>query len=249
MSISLQPISTSQISVNGIAIEVTRKPIKNLHLGVYPPEGQVRVTAPPHISDDAIRLAAIGRLAWIKRQQNNFQAQPRQSEREMVSGESHYFLGQRYLLQIAELDKKQRKNCIVLQGRSTMIIYVKPNTTSEKRLEIIQKWYREQLKALIPTMLDKWTAIVGVEVTDWGIKKMKTKWGSCNIEEKRIWLNLELVKKPLHCIEYIIVHELVHLLERNHSDRFKSILDKVMPQWRLFRDELNSLPLGHNNWK
>jgi len=118
----------------------------------------------------------------------------------------------------------------------------------KKRLEIIQQWYRAQLKAIIPALIDKWKAIVGVEINEWGVKKMKTKWGSCNIEDRRIWLNLELIKKPLHCIEYIIVHELVHLLERHHSDRFKAFMDKVMPHWRIYRDELNQLPLGHNDW-
>ena len=129
-----------------------------------------------------------------------------------------------------------------------MLLYVKPTTSHEKRLEIIQHWYRAQLKAIIPALIDKWKAIVGVEINEWGVKQMKTKWGSCNIEERRIWLNLELIKKPLHCIEYIIVHELVHLLERHHSDRFKAVMDKVMPHWRIYRDELNQLPLGHNDW-
>ena len=238
-------ISPHQISVSGIDIEINRKPIKNLHLGVYPPHGQVRVTAPMHIGDESIRLAAIGKLAWIKRQQSKFQAQPRQSQREMVSGESHYFLGQRYLLQIVE---HQGKNHIALENKSVMLLYVKPTTSHQKRLEIIQQWYRAQLKAIIPALIDKWIAIVGVEINEWGVKKMKTKWGSCNIEDRRIWLNLELIKKPLHCIEYIIVHELVHLLERHHSDRFKAVMDKVMSHWRIYRDELNQLPLGHNDW-
>jgi predicted metal-dependent hydrolase len=129
-----------------------------------------------------------------------------------------------------------------------MLLYVKSTTSHEKRLELIQQWYRAQLKAIIPTLIDKWSAIVGVEIYEWGVKQMKTKWGSCNIEDHRIWLNLELIKKPLHCIEYIIVHELVHLIERHHSDRFKAVMDKVMPHWRIYRDELNQLPLGHNDW-
>ncbi|MCA6517849.1 MAG: M48 family metallopeptidase [Pseudanabaena sp. M110S1SP2A07QC] len=127
-------------------------------------------------------------------------------------------------------------------------IYLLRCYSHEKRLEIIQQWYRTQLKAIIPALIDKWKAIVGVEINEWGVKQMKTKWGSCNIEDHRIWLNLELIKKPLHCIEYIIVHELVHLLERHHSDRFKAVMDKVMPHWRIYRDELNQLPLGHNDW-
>jgi predicted metal-dependent hydrolase len=163
----------------------------------------------------------------------------------MVSGESHYFLGQRYLLQVVE---HQGKSYIALENKSVMLLYVKSTTSHEKRLELIQQWYRAQLKAIIPTLIDKWSAIVGVEINEWGVKQMKTKWGSCNIEDHRIWLNLELIKKPLHCIEYIIVHELVHLIERHHSDRFKAVMDKVMPHWRIYRDELNQLPLGHNDW-
>jgi predicted metal-dependent hydrolase len=238
--------SCQQISVSGIEIEVARKPVKNLYMGVYPPDGQVRVTAPLHIGDEAVRLAAIDKLTWIKRQQSKFLDQPRQSRRELVSGESHYFLGQRYRLQVVE---QRGKNHIAQKNKSTLILYVKPGTTIEKKLQIIQEWYRAQLKALVPALLDKWVHTLNVEVTDWGIRKMKTKWGSCNIEARRVWFNLELVKKPLHCIEYIIVHELAHLIERNHNDRFKSILDRVMPHWRLFRDELNQLPLGYDNWR
>jgi predicted metal-dependent hydrolase len=238
--------STHQISVSGIGIEIVRKSaVKNLHLGVYPPHGQVRVTAPTHITDEAIRLAAIAKLTWIKQQQSKFQAQPRQSKREMVSGESHYFLGDRYLLDVIE---HQGKSHITLKDRTHITLYIKPETTTEQRSQLMQEWYRSQLKSLIPSQLDKWTAIVGVELPEWNIKKMKTKWGSCNIEARRIWLNLELAKKPIQCLEYVIVHELIHLLERNHSDRFKALMDRAMPQWRLFRDELNQLPLGHDSW-
>jgi predicted metal-dependent hydrolase len=233
--------SCQQISVSGIEIEVARKPVKNLYMGVYPPDGQVRVTAPLHIGDEAVRLAAIDKLTWIKRQQSKFQVQPRQSLREMVSGESHYFMGQRYLLQVVE---RKGKNQIFQQSNSVLVLYVKPGTSNQKRREILQQWYRSQLRAIIPPLLDKCSQSVGVEVAEWGIRKMRTKWGSCNIEAHRVWLNLELAKKPLHCLEYIIVHELAHLLERNHNDRFKAILDRVMPHWRFYRDELNQLPLG-----
>lgn len=163
----------------------------------------------------------------------------------MVSGESHYFLGDRYLLDVIP---HQGKPYITLKDRTHINLYVKLDTTTEHRSQLIQKWYREQLKSLIPTLLDNWTAIVGVENPEWNIKKMKTKWGSCNIKASRIWLNLELAKKPIHCLEYVIVHELIHLHERNHSDRFKALMDKVMPQWKLFRDELNQLPLAHDSW-
>jgi predicted metal-dependent hydrolase len=233
------------ITVAGIVVEVVRKDIKNLHLGVYPPYGRVRVAAPLVVSDEAVRLAVIDKLAWIKRQQTRFEAQPRQSRREMIDGESHYFQGRRYRLRVHEQDGPPK---IVLRSFVAIDLFVRAGTTAEQREAILLRWYREQLKALIPPLLEKWQPILGVQVTDWGVKKMKTKWGACNIAARRIWLNLELAKKPVHCLEYIVVHELVHLLERNHNDRFTALMDKFMPPWRLYRDELNQSVLGHEDW-
>lgn len=233
------------ITVSGLNIEVVRKAIKNLHLGVYPPHGRVRVAVPLELTDDSVRLAVVGKLGWIKRQRAKFEAQPRQSRREMVSGESHYFLGIRYRLNVVKLDSRAK---IILRGNSFMDLYVRPRTSSEKRERILQRWYREQLRVLIPSLLEKWQSEIGVQVTHWGIKRMKTKWGSCNMDTRRIWLNLELAKKPPSCLEYILVHELVHLLERHHGDRFRKHMDWVMPQWRLHREELNRAPLSHESW-
>lgn len=234
-----------RITVNGLTVDVVRKKIKNLHLGVYPPHGRVRVAVPLAVSDDAVRLAVIGKLVWIKRKQAIFEAQPRQSRREMVSGESHYFLGRRYLLNVIELNGPAK---VVLRNKSTMDLYVRPETNNEKREQILLKWYREQLRVLIPPLLEKWQSVLGVQAANWGIKKMKTKWGSCNVDARRIWLNLELAKKPPQCLEYIIVHELIHLLERHHNDQFVGIMDQSLPQWRLYRAELNRAPLGHASW-
>lgn len=234
-----------QITVNKIVVDVVRKPIKNLHLGVYPPHGRVRVAAPLAVSDAAVRLAVIGKLGWIKRQKAKFEAQPRQSMREMVSGESHYFLGQRYRLRIIAHNAAPK---VVLRNKTIMYLSIRPETNAEQREKVLLRWYREQLKVLIPPLLEKWQQVIGVRVADWGIKKMKTKWGSCSIEAQRIWLNLELAKKPINCLEYIIVHEMVHLLERHHSDRFTALMDRLMPQWRLYRDELNHFVLGHESW-
>jgi len=233
-----------QITVSGLTVEVVRKAIKNLHLGVYPPHGRVRVAAPLAVSDDAVRLAVIGKLAWIKRQQAKFEAQARQSRREMVRGESHYYLGQRYRLRVIEHHAAGK---VVLRNAS-IDLYVRPETSADQREQVVQRWYRSQLKALIPSLLEKWQLVLGVEVADWGVKKMKTKWGACTIDAQRIWINLELAKKPVQCLEYIIVHELVHLLERHHNDRFQKLLDQFMPQWRLHREELNRGPLGYENW-
>lgn len=241
-------MTTSQrhLSVSGIAVEVVRKDIKNLHLGVYPPNGRVRVAAPLVVSDEAVRLAVIDKLSWIKRQRARFAAQPRQSEREMVNGESHYFLGRRYRLRVHEQEAPAR---VALRGVASLDLFVRPGSPTEARETVLLNWYREQLKALIPPLLDKWQTVLGVRVSAWGVKKMKTKWGSCTPSAGRIWLNLELAKKPAPCLEYIVVHELVHLLERHHSERFTALMDRHLPDWRSRRDRLNAGTLGHERWE
>ncbi|MEI7869880.1 MAG: SprT family zinc-dependent metalloprotease [Candidatus Methylumidiphilus sp.] len=233
------------ITVSGIDVEVVRKDIKNLHLGVYPPHGRVRVAAPLVVSDEAVRLAVIDKLAWIKRQQTKFAEQPRQSQREMVNGESHYFQGRCYRLRVHEQDGPPR---VALHGIAYLDLFMRPGSTAGQREAVLLRWYRGQLKLLIPPLLEKWQPALDVQVAGWGIKKMKTKWGTCNVEARRIWLNLELAKKPVQCLEYILIHELVHLLERHHNDRFTALMDKFMPQWRLYRDELNQSVLGHDEW-
>ena len=162
----------------------------------------------------------------------------------MVRGESHYYLGQRYRLRVIEHHAAGK---VVLRNAS-IDLYVRPETRPDQREQVLQRWYREQLKALVPPLLEKWQVVLDVEVADWGVKKMKTKWGACTIDARRIWINLELAKKPVQCLEYIIVHELVHLLERHHNDRFQKLLDQFMPHWRLHREELNRGPLGHETW-
>lgn len=233
------------ITVSGIRVQIVRKAIKNLHLGVYPPEGRVRVAAPIAVSDDAVRLAVVGKLGWIKRQRTKFKAQPRQSEREMVSGESHYFLGQRYRLRVVSNGGRAK---VVVRNKSTIELHVRPEMDAKQRERVLQVWYREQLKKIIPSLLEKWEKALGVQVAECSIKKMKTKWGSCNANDGRIWLNLELAKKPVQCLEYLIVHELTHLIERQHNDNFISIMNKHLPQWRLHRELLNSAPLPHESW-
>lgn len=241
----MRTTKTYQITVSGILVDVVRKDIKNLHLGVYPPHGRVRVAVPLTVNDEAVRLAVIGKLSWIRRQQAQFEAQPRQSQREMVSGESHYFLGRRYRLRVTEQPGPSK---VVLRSRSFLDLFVRPNTSAEQRERVLQRWYREQLRGLIPPLLAKWEPLLDVHVADWGIKRMKTKWGTCNIEARRIWLNLELAKKPVQCLEYIVVHEMMHLLERHHSDRFVALMDRHLPQWQLYRSELNAAPLAHETW-
>lgn len=233
------------IIVNGIHVQIVRKPIKNLHLGVYPPNGRVRAAVPMHVTDDNVRLAVISKLSWIKRKQAAFHAQSRQSQREMVTGESHYLWGKRYRLEVVERNGKHE---VVIKNNSWLTLYVKPNSDRVSRELALNAWYRAALKERIPQLIVKWEPRIGETVSEWGVRKMKTKWGSCNIEARRVWLNLELAKKPPECLEYILVHEMVHLLERQHNDRFRAHMDKFMPQWRLHRDVLNKRPLAHEEW-
>lgn len=245
MTIETSSASVKRMSVSGIAVEVVRKDIKNLHLGVYPPMGRVRVAAPLVVNDEAVRLAVIDKLGWIKRQRAQFAKQPRQSEREMVNGESHYFLGRRYRLRVHEQDAPAR---VTLRGVASMDLFVRPGATVDKREAVLLDWHRASLRSVIAELLAHWQPKLGVQVAGWGIKKMKTKWGSCNVRSRRIWLNLELAKKPVQCLEYIVVHELVHLLERNHTERFTLLMDRHLPDWRMRREVLNSSPLGHETW-
>ena len=225
---------------------MVRKAIKNLHLGVYPPHGRVRVAAPLAVTDEAVRLAVIGKLGWIRRQRARFEDQPRQSKREMVSGESHYFLGQRYRLNVVVQNGRGR---VAIRNKRTIDLFVRESSDTAQRERVLLAWYRQHLKALIPPLIAQWEAPLGVKVAKWGVKQMKTKWGACNVEARRIWLNLQLAKKPVQCLEYIILHEMVHLLERHHNDRFTKLVDSFMPQWRLQRAELNRAPLGHATWR
>ncbi|MCY4362702.1 MAG: SprT family zinc-dependent metalloprotease [Gammaproteobacteria bacterium] len=234
------------IDVRGIAVEVVRKNIKHLYVGVYPPGGRVRVSAPLRIDKDAIRLAVISRLGWIRKRQAQFEQQERQSEREYVSGESHYFEGRRYRLDVIE------QNCppaVLRLDNNTIILSVRPGSDHVKREKVLDKWYRSQLRDRLPLLVDKWEKKIGVKVKDIRIRKMKTRWGTCNRRARRIWLNLELMKKSASCLEYVVVHELVHLIERKHNKRFKDLMDKYLPHWRNHRDELNRAPLAHGNWE
>jgi predicted metal-dependent hydrolase len=234
------------IEVSGIEVEIVRKAIKNLHLSVYPPEGRVRVAVPLRVDDEAMRLAVIAKLEWIRRQQQRFTDQPRQSQRQMLSGESHYIEGRRYRLRVIEQAGAPQ---VRLKGKAILELLVRPGTDSVKRRDLFNTWFRRRLKEVVPALIAKWQPLIGVEVAEWGVKRMKTRWGTCSIAARRIWINLELAKKPPQCLEYIVVHEMVHLLERHHNDHFKELMDRFMPQWRLYRDELNQFPLAHEDWR
>jgi predicted metal-dependent hydrolase len=235
-----------QIVVSNISIDVVRKNIKNIHLAVYPPTGRVRIAAPTRVNEDAIRLFAISKLGWIKRHQRNFQQQERQTRREYKHKESHYFQGKRYLLNVVD-DEGTSK--VILKSKTYINLHVKPGTDRETCHRLMNNWYRRELKKLIPSIINKWEQEMGITVSEWRVKLMKTKWGSCNIEQKRIWLNLELAKKPIQCLEYIIVHEMVHLLERHHNERFLAYMDRYLPSWKQLKKELNKLPISHADWE
>lgn len=239
-------MSTKQevLSIANIEVDVVRKDIKNMHLAVYPPSGRVRLSAPFKTDLEVVRLFAISKLGWIKKHIKNFKAQPRETKRIFKSGESHFFRGKRYVLEVKE---GAPKNYVEIDGKK-LHLFIKEDVSIEKRELILREWYRKQLKQILPDLIQKWEKVVGVETNEWAVKLMRTKWGACNIEEKRIWLNLELAKKPTICLEYIIVHELVHLLERNHNDRFIHHMNTFMPKWRFHRDELNRLPVAHTDW-
>jgi predicted metal-dependent hydrolase len=236
---------TRHIRVRDISVEIIRKDIKNLHLGVYPPSGRVRVAAPKKVNDAAVRLAVISRLRWIRSHQEKFSAQPREPKREMVSGESHFVFGRRYRLRVVT---KSHLQTAIIKKKTALELHVRPGTTRGERDLMLARWYRAQLRERIPLLLSKWQERLEVDARAWGIRRMKTKWGSCNPKARRIWVNLELAKKPERCLEYLVVHELVHLLERGHSDRFVALMDKHMPRWRQHRTELNATPLSHENW-
>lgn len=232
------------LKLGNIDIEVEQKDIKNIHLSVYPPNGRVRIAAPERMDLDTIRVFAISKLQWIRSQQEVLQNQEREPKREYLNRESHYFFGKRYLLKVHQVDASPK----VELDHKHIHLYVRPNTSTEKRAEVMDGWHRTELKKIVPKLITKWEKRIGVKSNDYGIKKMRTKWGSCNTKAKRIWLNLELAKKPKDCLEYIIVHELVHLLERSHNQRFVKFMDEFMPKWRFYRDELNRLPYSHVDW-
>lgn len=235
----------SELLIAGIKVHLNHKTIKNIHLSVLPPDGRVRLSAPHGTGEQAIRLAVINKLTWIKKQQADFANQPRQTTREMVSGESHYLWGKQYRLSIIETTGKFQ---LKVKGDEKIELSVAENTTADKKLKLLNDLYRKEIKTSLIKLLPFWQKKLDVESEVVGIRKMKTKWGSCNIEAKRIWLNLELAKKPPECIEFVLVHELVHLIERHHNDRFKRLMDKNMPDWRERRNLLNSLPLAYEDW-
>lgn len=236
--------TTLQIHLGDIVVDVVKKAIKNVHLSVHPPHGKVRIAAPLHMELDTIRVFAISKLAWIKQQQEKLRAQARQSPRAYIDRESHYVWGKRYLLKVVE--REAPPSVTLTHGK--LVLHLRPDATQEKRQSVLDEWFREQLKTETRELIEKWAAHIGVAGPTFTVRKMKTKWGSCTPAAKSILVNLELAKKPLQCLEYIVVHELTHLLEPSHNARFITLMTQFMPKWRFYREELNQLPVRHEDW-
>jgi len=234
----------SQLKLGDIVVDVVLKNIKNVHLSVYPPTGRVRISAPGRMNIDIIRVFAISKLDWIKQQQKKLREQQRETPREYVDRESHYVWGKRYLLAIRESDEP---SSIELK-HSRMLLRVRPGTVERSREALFEGWYREQIKAAVPPLLARWQPLMGVKVERFFVQRMKTRWGSCNHKARTIRLNTELAKKPAECLEYLVVHELIHLLEPTHNARFVALMDRFMSKWQFYREVLNRLPVRREKW-
>ena len=234
----------TQIKLGDITVDVVKKGIKNIHLSVYPPTGNVRISAPLRMNPDNIRVFAITKLGWIKRQQQKLCEQARETPREYLNRESHDVWGKRYLLTVSERNQPPS----VELTHSRIVLHVRPGTDEFKKQAIVEEWYRLQLKQAVPPLIAKWEPLIGVKVKQFFVQRMKTRWGSCNASAHNIRLNTDLAKKPQECLEYIVVHEMAHLLEPTHNARFVALMDRIMPKWPFYREMLNRLTVRHEHW-
>jgi predicted metal-dependent hydrolase len=235
---------TETIELGDLVAYVTQKKIKNVYLSVHPPTGNVRISAPHHMSLDTIRAFAISKLGWIKQVRSKLRDQVRETPREYLDRESRDVWGKCYLLRVIEREAPPR----VELENGTLTLHIRPGADRAKKEAIVAQWYRDQIKDALPPLIDKWTPVIGVTVANIFIQQMKTRWGSCNPAAQNIRLNSELAKKPREFLEYVLVHELVHLLEPTHNHQFKALMDRFLPQWRSRRDSLNLLPVRHEDW-
>lgn len=234
----------THIDLGGIPVEVIQKDIKNIHLSVYPPAGRVRISAPRRMNLDAIRAYAISKLGWIKRHQQRIQAQARETPREYLDRESHYVWGTRYLLETVAADGQAR----VELRHSALLLHLRPGASEARKMALLAEWYRGLIRSAAPELIAKWQPRMGVQVSQVFVQRMKTRWGSCTPGRGSIRLNSELAKKPPQCLEYVVVHELAHLLEPSHNSRFVALMDGFLPGWKAIREELNRLPVRHEDW-
>ncbi len=231
-----------RLEVGGVAVDVVRKAIRHSRLAVYPPDGRVQVSVPRQLDEAAVREVILSRLDWIRRKRALINLRPRLPRQRLVSGESHYYLGRHYRLDVVE--RVGAAPGVELLGEDTLQLRVRPGLDLRGRQAVLTEWYRRQLKGLLPGLVAQWQPVVGVRVAEWRVRRMKTRWGSCNIGARRIWLNLELAKVMPGCLEYVLVHEMVHLLERYHNDRFHRFMDRFLPEWPARKAELEGAPLG-----
>lgn len=234
-----------RLTIGDISVDVVFKNIKNVHLSVHPPTGKVRVSAPKRVGMETLRVYLISKLDWIRRNQKKIQVQERETPREYLERESHYVWGRRYLLRIIERDQAPS----VEMDHQRLLLTVRPGAGIDKRREVMDQWYRDELKNAALPMIAKWEPIMGVRVSRVHVQRMKTKWGSCNHAARSIRLNTELAKKPPELLEYIIVHEMAHLLEPTHNERFTTLMDRFLPSWKHRREQLNQLPVGYEVWE
>lgn len=225
--------------VAGIDVELIKKDIKNLHLAVYPPDGRVRLAAPMDVNEKTLELYVTSKIPWIRKQQRKFANIDRQSARQYVNRESHYFLGKRYLLKVHEANHPYRYPRVECKTKTYIDFYIKEDYSTEQRGELMKEWYRDRLKEILSELVPKWEAILNVKANQVKVQTMRTKWGSCNTDNRNVLFNIELAKKPIECIEYVVVHELLHLIERKHNDLFRAYLDKYLPNWKGFKELLN----------
>lgn len=235
---------SSVIKFGDLSIAVVRKDIKNVHLSVYPPSGRVRIAAPERMTLPTIRAFAVGKLAWIKKQQRQLRGQERETPRECVDRESHFVWGKRYLLKVVEEDGPP---AVTLTPRH-LVLQVRPQTGTGRRHEIVEEWYREQVHDAVKPLLAKWQKTLGVTAKKVVVRRMRTRWGSCQNRTRNILLNTDLAKKPRECLEYIVLHELVHIIEPTHNQRFLELMHRHMPKWPRYRSILNRLPVRHEDW-
>ena len=236
-------LAESQITLGDIAVEVVLKDIKNLHLRVYPPAGRVRISAPRRMSLEIIRAFAMAKLGWIKRQQAKLRQQQRTIADTDRGQESRTLWGRRYLFSVSESAGRPTVEIGGTLGQDNMLLRVRPGTPADKQRVVEEAWYRDRLKEAVPPLLAKWQPLMGVTVERFFVRRMKTLWGSCNHKARTIRLNSELAKRPAELLEYVVIHELVHLLEPSHNARFMALMDRFMPKWKVHRQELNRLPI------
>lgn len=235
----------AQLQLGDMAVEVAFKDIKNVHLSVHPPAGRVSISAPQRMKLETVRVFAISKLDWIRQQQKKIRSQEREPQREYLERESHYIWGKRYLLSVVERDEPPS----IELKHNKVLLHVRPETPEAKREAIVEAWYREQIKQAVPELIAKWESQLNVKVAQVFIQRMKTKWGSCNHIAGNIRLNTDLAKKPRECLEYIVVHEMIHILEPTHNELFQAYVNNFMPDWKHRRQILNRLPVRHEEWE